>query len=87
MPRRYKTYAALRGAMVTRGYDQYDLARLLLVGQQSVSNRFVCRTPWTCDEMYKVMDWLGLPIDQLHIYFPPDGMDMRNRFVLEETGR
>lgn len=28
---------------------------------------------WQLEEMYFVMDYVGIPHDQMHIYFPPNG--------------
>lgn len=85
-----KLYTALRGALVARDLQHTDLARLLLISEGSVSNRFRGLHPWTVEEMYSIMDWLGLPHDQLHIYFPPNGIAVQpaanERRKINETG-
>lgn len=69
-----KLYAKLRSALVEHDITQSDLARRLLVSQRTISARFCAEQPWTINEMYTTLDWLGLPHDQMHIYFPPDGV-------------
>lgn len=66
-------YRKLRGAVVEKGLHLYDLAGLLGVEPMTVSQRMVGRTPWKLDEAYKVMDFLGLPKEQIFDYFPPEG--------------
>lgn len=56
------------------GYGQEDMAKRLLLKPLSISQRFTCRVSWNLTEMYEVLDWLNLPHDQLHIYFPPGGI-------------
>lgn len=68
-----KTYKALRKAMAIHDMNSADLGMRLMLTQQSISNRMTGRCPWKIDEMYSIMDLFGLPHDQLHIYFPPNG--------------
>lgn len=70
---RRSTYRALRDQMAKYHYTFDDMARELLVGHRTIQYRFSGIQPWTLPEMYRVMSWLGLPHDQLHVYFPPDG--------------
>lgn len=70
---RKTTYVALRRRLSEYHYTIADMARELLIGQRTIQYRFSGTQPWTLPEMYHVMSWLGLPHDQLHIYFPPDG--------------
>jgi hypothetical protein len=66
-------YRKLRGAITERGVHIYDLAGHLGVEPMTVSQRMVGRTPWKLDEVYKVMDYLEIPKDQIYDYFPPEG--------------
>ena len=66
-------YRKLRGAMAERGKRQYDVANYLGYAPMFVSQRMTGRTPWRFDEAYKVMDYLGLPKEQIFDYFPPEG--------------
>ena len=69
-----KLYKKLRGALIEHDMTMQDLARCLLVSHRTIAARFSTEQPWTVDEMYSTMDLLGLPHDQLHIYFPADGV-------------
>lgn len=64
-------YEHLTGRLQQMGIRQADLGNMLGLCSASVSHRFTGRTPWTIDEMYKVMDICQAPAEQLHIYFPP----------------
>lgn len=68
-----RRYMKLRAAMAEYGYTQSDLARVLLLSARSVSSRFTANEPWHIDEMYKLMNLLRLPHDELHLYFPQEG--------------
>lgn len=70
MPR---PYAALRAKMVERGIDQIYLAKITGLSQCRMSQRFTAKSPWKLDEMYKVMDFLNLPYEDMSFYFPKDG--------------
>lgn len=73
MAQKLNTFLKLRGVMTANGDQQEDLAKVLLMTQQSVSNRFSLRSAWTLNDMYAVMDHYNLPYSQLHVYFPPNG--------------
>ena len=69
-----KTYKALRKVMAIHDMNSADIGRRLMLTQQSISNRMTGRSPWRIDEMYSLMELFGLPYDQLHIIFPPNGV-------------
>lgn len=64
-------YKYLAGRLKQLGIRKCDLAYMLGLSATSVSNRFTGTTPWSIDEMYKIMDICQAPAEQLHIYFPP----------------
>lgn len=63
----------LRRSMAWHGYTAKDMARELGMSAASISYRLNNRAAWTLPEMYFVLDRLGEPHDQLHLYFPPNG--------------
>lgn len=67
-------YLFLAGRLKQLGLRKCDLANMLGVSATSVSNRFTGATPWSIDEMYKIMDICQAPAEQLHIYFPKGGI-------------
>lgn len=68
-----KTYAKLRGLMVQNDDTQRDLARLLLLKPQSISDRMSNRSEWKLSEMYAIMNRYHVPHEQLHEVFPEGG--------------
>ena len=64
-------YEYLNGRLQQMGIRQAELGDMLGMCSASVSHRFTGRTPWTIDEMYKIMDICQAPAEQLHVYFPP----------------
>lgn len=63
-------YEYLAGRLKQLGIRQQDLAGPLGMNVSSVSHRFTGRTPWSVDEMYKLMDICRADPSELHIYFP-----------------
>lgn len=72
-----KRYRRLRGALLSAGLGQEDLADALKVSPTSISNRFTGRQEWHLSEMYAVLDCLGIeqPASVLGEYFPRDGVE------------
>lgn len=69
-----RRYRKMRARMLELDVDGKWLARQLGLCQQSLSNRMTLRTPWSVDEAYKVLELLRVPAEELHIYFPPNGV-------------
>lgn len=67
-------YRYLAGRLRQLGLQQIDLGRELGLCPTAVSHRFTGRTPWTIEEMYKVLDLIGADPEELHVYFPRDGL-------------
>ena len=68
------TYLKLRAALVEGEKCQADMGLLLMLQSAAVTRRMTGNMPWTQAEMYAVMDWLELPYDMLHLYFPLHGI-------------
>ena len=60
----------LHGALVTHGYRQQDLCRILDRSQTYVSDRMTVRKPWELDEVYAMCDLLEIPLDRIPEFFP-----------------
>lgn len=67
-------YRYLAGRLRQLGLQQSDIGRELDLCQTAVSHRFNGRTPWTVDEMYKVLDLIDAAPEELHVYFPRGGL-------------
>ena len=67
-------YRYLAGRLKQLGVRQAELGDMLGLCSTSISHRFTGRTPWSLDEMYKIMVICQAPPEQLHIYFPKGGI-------------
>ncbi len=66
-------YARLRGLMAANDETQTDLARVLKLGRNAVSDRFRGRTDWGVSECYLILSHYHQPPDMLPMIFPPGG--------------
>lgn len=75
--RNMRRYRRLRGAMVAAGLSQDDLGDILHMSAASISNRLRGQQPWRLNEMYAVLNHLGIekPETVLGYYFPRAGLD------------
>ena len=73
-----RLFGKLRGLMREYGDTQDDIARALLLGRVSVSNRMRGASDWKLSEMYSLLDRYHVPHDRLHEIFPMGG---RNDYV------
>lgn len=73
-----KPFKNLRIALMDQDKTMADLAAVVGVKDPSnISDRFVGRTDWKLDEMYAVLDFLGIPAEDMHIYFPRGGKESK----------
>lgn len=70
-----RPYAKLRAALVERGMTQTDVAKLLGREEKYVTTRMCGHAPWAQDEMYRIMDSIAVPAEQMHVYFPRRGQN------------
>lgn len=68
-----KAYAKLRGRMRELDITGESLAFYLGRSKSYVSNRFVKKSSWDIDDVYKILDFLDLPLSEIYTYFPPNG--------------
>lgn len=66
-------YRYLSGRLRQLDIRQSDLGEMLGIGAPAISHRMTGRTPWTINEMYRVLDICQDMPDKLHIYFPKGG--------------
>ena len=64
----------IRSRMYELGVDASYMAKRLGMSDASYSFRMNARRPWRLNEMYDVMDILGIPSSEMNEYFP----DMRD---------
>lgn len=60
----------LRGALLELGYEPEEAAEAIGRKRTYFSLRINGHRPWTTDEMYRLMDLIGKPYDEMYIYFP-----------------
>lgn len=68
-----KAYAKLRGRMRELDITGEALALYLGRNKSYVSNRLCKKSSWDIDDVYKVLDYLDLPLSEIYTYFPPNG--------------
>lgn len=72
MKARGTRFIELECVMRHQSLTQKDLASVLKKESTGViSNRFTEKSPWQLDEMYAVLDFLGIPKSEIFTYFPP----------------
>lgn len=64
-------YQYLSGRLRQLGIHQGDLGEMLGMSPAAVSRRFTGTTPWTVDEIYKVLEACRAAPEEFPIYFPP----------------
>lgn len=68
-----KPYEVLREELRNRGYSAQDVAGWLNLSPACASARMTGRTIWSIEEIYVVMDKLGLDYREIYHVFPPRG--------------
>lgn len=68
-----KPYSWLRGELQKNNIDEPYYAELLGKSVSYVSKRLMARDTWEQDDMYRTLDILHRPYEELHIYFPLKG--------------
>lgn len=75
-----KPFSLIRAKLVEVDIDQKYLAELLGISISSVSRSLNNERPWLQTEQYKFMDEFNIPYCEMHLYFPKDGI------TVKETG-
>ena len=52
-----------------------ELAEILRISNHTMSRKLNAHVPWTCDEMYAILDRFGIPHSRMHEYFPQNGQN------------
>lgn len=76
-----KSYAKLRGKMAELEVTGEALANYINRSKTYVSNRMTHNFSWTIDEVYKILEFLDIPPNEIFTYFPPNGgLSKGNKF-------
>ncbi len=68
-----KPFAKLRGKMREMDINGNALANYLGKSPSYVSYRLTHYSSWELDEIYKILDFLMIPPEEIFTYFPPNG--------------
>ena len=68
-----KPYAKLRGKMAEMEVTGEALSNFLGKNRGYVSQRMSKNISWSIDEVYKILDFLKIPREEIFTYFPPNG--------------
>ena len=83
---RLKRHTALRSAMIAAGYDQTYFAKKIGRCEAYVSQRLCGHKPWDEDDMYSIMNLLKIPLDSMHVFFPPRGVSTKTDLSIASHG-
>ena len=59
--------------MKANDYTQHQFARAIGIAPRTIDTRMQGWQPWTLDEAYRTLDLFGVPHNQLHLIFLPEG--------------
>ncbi len=68
-----RKYSYLYGRLRQMGMTQKDIGRAIGLCQTAVSARFNGNIPWTCEEMYQLLDICHAAPEEMHLFFPRNG--------------
>lgn len=70
-----RPYNKLRALLREYDLEQEDLARQLNISKSSLSRRMMGRGEWQLSEVWQVMEYLQIPANRMHEYFPKQGIN------------
>lgn len=75
-----KPFAKLRGKMSEMDINNNALANFLGRSPSYVSTRMTHNYSWELDEIYKILDLLMIPQEEIFTYFPPNaGLPLKGK--------
>lgn len=79
-------YRAIQIALRMEGYGREDVARCLGRSVDYVSKHFRLNDgmSFDLDEAYAILDLVGIPKEQIFVYFPPGGVEVSAGLKLKE---
>ena len=69
-----RKHRLLRGRMVAYDVDAKYMSDKIGIGKSTYDHSMAGYRAWTLDEVYAIMDALNVPYDQMHLFFPKDGV-------------
>lgn len=68
-----KPHQRIRTLMDEHDINSQTLAEELGIDTSTMSRKLMGRTPWTSDQMWRIMDIFHLPPREFHLVFPKGG--------------
>ena len=68
-------YSKLRGKIVEVFGSQYAFAEAMGMSAAAIGQRLNGKTQWSAPEMVKGCDVLGVPLEEVHLYFCQRSLD------------
>ena len=68
-----QTYLKLRGLLAENDMTIAELAYQTGKSTPHISQCLLGKAQWRLDVVYRILDYFGIPYDQMHIYFPKRG--------------
>ena len=72
-------FKRLRGIMYENQISQEDLSRLLGHSCAYVSLRMTGKQAFDMDDVYTICDYFEIPYADMHLYFPPGGIEQQKK--------
>ena len=72
-----RRYEVLKREFKAKDIDYRYLAGKIGRSAAYISTRMQGRQPWNQSDMYAIMELLNIPLNQLHIVFPKDGIAVK----------
>ena len=70
-----RPYKVLRDLLRVNDITYDVLQDELGIGIDTISRKMNAHSPWTSDQMYKIMDLVGAKVETLHEIFPRNGQN------------
>lgn len=82
-----KRHAMLRSALTAAGYDQIYFAKKIGRCEAYVNQRLCGHKPWDADDIYSIIQLLKIPLEAMHVYFPPRGISKKHDQAITQGPR
>ncbi len=77
MPKVTRKYQRLRRRLRDYDIDQQYLAEILKRSHGYISNCLTGKGDWQMQEVYTIIKLCQIPVEEIHKYFPPAGIDIK----------
>jgi hypothetical protein len=71
-------YKKLKTEMFANDIDQQYICKKLKRSQTYITQRMMGRKSWSMDDVYALIEILRIPFEQIHLYFPKGGKEIKS---------